>query len=79
MCIAEASFGTSLGAGPWSYEPVSIWGKGKSRDDAYYKAFSDCNAVMTAYQTQAMAAGKRTDGGTCHVARCLAPGESLVR
>jgi hypothetical protein len=80
-CYAEGNVATAPAAGgSWSNSRTSIPGTGKTRDAAYYKAFSDCNALMTTGTTIAMAGGQRTQSDVaCHVTRCIAPGQSIVR
>jgi hypothetical protein len=62
--------GTAYGDGPWEYSTERAYGNGKTRDDAYYKAYSDCNSLMSMAATLAMSAGQKRDGGTCTVTEC---------
>ena len=46
-------------------------GQGNTRDDAYYKAFSDCNSLVTLEMAQAQAAGRSVQTlSDCHVTQC---------
>jgi hypothetical protein len=78
MCRAEASFGTSMGGGPWEYSRESLLGTGNTRDDASYEAMRNCNAVMSMNQNLASSRGAAVDGGMCKVTRCMPPGSSLL-
>jgi hypothetical protein len=62
--------GTAYGDEPFEYSTERAYGTGATRDDAYYKAYSDCTSLMTMAATLAMSAGKKRDGGTCTVAEC---------
>lgn len=76
-CWAEASVGTAYGNGPWSYARKSLPASGKTRDEAYLAASSNCNAMVSVDDNLATLSGAAVDSGLCKVTRCLPPGTPL--
>lgn len=77
ICYAEASVGTAYGNGPWSYARTSLPASGKTRDEAYLAASSNCNAMVSVDVNTATLAGAAVDSGLCTVTQCFPPGSPL--
>jgi hypothetical protein len=89
LCVAEGEsvYGYDVESGPASSaegtRSVHLFGQGKTRADAEYSAFRDCNAMMTFNLniTRSMNLEPSPRGSweaaistPCHITQCYAPG-----